>query len=323
MSDYKKKALEELEAAQTSRRGALEIAFDESKSTAKRLEAFSRVGSISDEMLVGQALEIVDDPEADALLRAAALEKVAHKVGQDPSLLDKVTLMLTDKSLPDPVRGTALNVLQASSFSSPAFLANRASYMGALRALVDDDNDGIRESAIEYLAMNKDEYVQRRLVEGLENPKKKVTKPQLAVQYLSYDLHADHFPLLRKLVADPPNKKTRMEALRNLAADSGSKDLLAKTMADKKENPEIRHLSAVALQRLDPATFEQQAEKVLKTKSEDEELKVALINTCLHTPGADLGKLTSDLGHVMESTSRRKVKAQAKQLSALLQSGRN
>ena len=318
MSDYKKQALKALETAEQKGREALSIAFDDSKSAEDRLEAFSRIGSISDEHLVSQALEIVDNPEANERLRAIALEKISHRIGQDSKLLDKTTLMLTEKSLPDVVRATALRVLQANSFSSPTFLANRPTYMGALRALVDDANKDLREAAIEYLAMNKDEYVQRRLVEGLENPKKKLTKPQLAVQYLSYDLHADHFPILRRLVADPPNKKTRMEALRNLAADSGSIALMKKTMADKEEEPEIRHMSAVALQQLEPESFDEQADLILEAETEDAELKVALINTKIHSPGADVDKLASDLGQVIETTKRRKTKAQAKKLSALV-----
>lgn len=322
MSKYKEQALRALETAEQKCRHDRAVAFDDSQSIEARLKAFACIGSISDELLVSQALEIVDDPEADERLRAVALEKISHGIGQDSKLLDKLSLMLTDKSLPDAVRKTALRVMQANSFSSPTFLANRPTYLGALRALIDDEHKGIAESAIEYLAMNKDEYVQRRLIEGLQDPKKKLTKPQLAVQYLSYDLHADHFPILRKLAVDPPNKKTRMEALRNLAADADSIPLMKKTMADEKEAPEVRHLSAVALQRLDPSSFDEQADRILEAEAEDAELKVALINTKFHSPGADAKKLASDLDQLIGTTRRRKAKAKARLLSALVQEGK-
>ena len=318
MSDYKERLLESLDAAAQSNREHLLAALDPTTSTKERLEAFKRIGSISDDDVVRKVLVLVDDPEADAELRATALDKISYRLGKDEQLLDKLTAMMADKTLPDPLREAALRGVQANSFSSPTFLANRPTYMGALRALVNDDNTSLRETAIEYLAMNNDEYVQRLLVEGLENPKVKLTKPELAVQYLAYDLHADHFPILRKLVRNPPNKKARMEALRNLAADSESVDIMQETLADKKENPEVRHLCAVALQRMAPAKFEKAANGILRAKSEDAELKVALANTMLHTPGADVSKVAASLKKVIKSTSKRATKAQGRRLASLV-----
>ena len=49
-------------------------------------------------------------------------------------------------------------------------LAHRPRYLSTLRGLIDDPSSSIRDSAIEVLAMNQDEYVQRRLIEGLEDP---------------------------------------------------------------------------------------------------------------------------------------------------------
>jgi len=317
MSDYKKRALEALDAAEKEGGKQLEAAFDASKSVNKRLAAFKSIGSISDEVHLARALDLVDDAKADGRLRAAALDKISHQLGKDEARLEKLTRMMTDKTLPDPLREAALRGLQANSFSAPTFLANRPAYMGALRALVDDDNKALRESAIEYLAMNKDEYVQRRLVEGLEHPKKKITASELAVQYLAYDLHADHFPILRKLVQNPPNKKTRMEALRNLAADSDSKELLAKTLADKKEDPEVRHLCAVALQRMDPKGFDVASNRIVRAKGENSELKVALLNTKLHAPGAEVAEVAAELEKVTKMAKGRALKS-SRRLSTLI-----
>lgn len=300
MKEYKKQMLDALESADKNRREHLETALDDTKTTRQRLAAFEKAGSIDDEELVRQALEMVEDRSVNHKLRAAALKKVAHHMGKDESRLDRLTQMITDKQLPDSLREAALQGLQGNSFSSPTFLARRPTYMGALRALVDDENPALRNRAIEYLAMNKDEYVQRRLIEGLENPKKKLTKPELAVQFLAYDLHADHFPILRKLAAKPPNKKTRMEALRNLAADAGSKELLRETLSDNDEAPEVRHLCAVALQRLDPAGFEESSEQIIHSEDENMDLKVALVNTRMHTPGTDVQKLATEFKGIIE-----------------------
>ena len=318
MSEYKKKTLESLKVAEKKSRKDLKTAFSKRASLEKRLTAFDSLGSITDEDMVNQALEIVDDNKADPELRAMALTKIANQLGKDEFRLDSLIKMMANKSLPGSVREAALKGMQVNSFSSPIFLSRRPEYLGALRALIDDENKTLRETAIEYLAMNKDEYVQRRLLEGLTNPKKKITKPELAVQYLAYDLHADHFPVLRKLVQNPPNKKTRMEALRNLAADSESKSMLQKVMADKEEDPEVRHLCAVGLQRIDPASFEKSTQRILKAKTENDELKVALLNTMLHTPGTEVNRLTNELEKTLKTAKGRALKG-GKHLSNLIE----
>jgi HEAT repeat protein len=318
MSEYKKQTLQALERAQQDRADKRAACFDDSRSLEERLRAFEQIGSILDQEFFGRALALVENAEANPRLRAAAIEKIAYLIGKDESLLDKVIFMLNDRTLPEELRQSALKVLQTNSFSSPIFPSKRPAYLAALRALIDDENKKLRETAIDYLALNRDEYVQRRLVEGLESPDKQITKPEVAVLYLGYDLHADHFPILRKLARNPPNEQTRREALRNLAADSDSKELLRETLANQNENPEIRHICAVALQNLDPASFRAEASRIIDDSSEDEELKVSLLNTMLHTPGSDTEKITADLNKLMESP-RKDTKAGANKLFRLLE----
>jgi HEAT repeat protein len=319
MSAYKKQTLQALEQAEQRRAGQRAVCFDASKPLEERLHAFGQIGSILDEELFARALALVDDAGADARLRAVALEKIAYLIGNDESLLDNVISMLNDRRLPDELRLSALKVLQSNSFSSPIFPAKRPAYLGALRALVDDENRHLREAAIDFLALNKDEYVQRRLIEGLESPEKQITQPELAVVYLGYDLHADHFPILRKLAMNPPNEQTRREALRNLAADSDSRGLLQATLANRNEDPEVRHICAVALQNLDPASFRAEAGRIVEDSSENEQLKVSLLNTMLHTPGSDTERVTADLNRLMEPSMREDTRAGARKLFRLVE----
>ncbi len=286
-SEYKKRQLEALAAANDETRQNLEIAFDTSKTVKRRLTALSSLGSISDPTYAQRAIELIDNPRASAAVRAAMLDKIAGYVGRDEDLLDWSTGILAEGRQPEPVREAALRVLQINSFSSPTMLAHRPRYLSTLRGLIDDPSSSIRDSAIEQLAMNQDEYVQRRLIEGLEDPTKRITEPEKAVQLLSYDLHAEHFPVLRRLAQDPPNQRTRIEALRNLGADAASADLLREALANNSEDPEVRHLCAVALQRIDPTGFEAEADRIIGEDDADPELKVALLNTKLHIPGVD------------------------------------
>jgi HEAT repeat protein len=228
-----------------------------------------------------------------------------------------LTDILAEPSQPESVREAALRVLQINSFSSPTMLAHRPRYLRTLRGLIDDPSSSIRDSAIEVLAMNQDEYLQRRLIEGLEDPERRITEPEKAVQLLSYDLHAEHFPVLRRLAQDPPNQKTRMEALRNLGADAASADLLRGALANDSEDPEVRHLCAVALQRIDPTGFEAEADRIIGEESVEPELKVALLNTKLHTPGVDQRAVLDAIGAINQDELPSKAGAQAANLRSI------
>ena len=203
-SDYKKRQLEALAAARDETRKNLEIAFDTLETVQQRLTALSSLGSISDPTYVQRAIELIDDPRASAEVRAAVLDKIAGYVGRDEDLVDWSADILADRGQPEPVREAALRVLQINSFSSSTMLAHRPRYLSTLRGLIDDPSSSIRDTAIEVLAMNQDEYVQRRLIEGLDDPDKRIAEPEKAVQLLSYDLHAEHFPVLRRLAPKPP-----------------------------------------------------------------------------------------------------------------------
>ena len=319
MSDYKNRVIGQLQDAERRRNERLDVCFDLTASVEERVTAFGNVGSLTEEGHFRQAMALVDDDTADERLRAVALEKSAQRIGADEQLIDRVIDMMNDSALPARLRRAAVRVVQVSSFASPIFPAMRPAYMGALRTLIDDEDRSLSDTAVEYLALSKDEYVQRRLIEGLEDPDREITEPEKAVQYLSYDLHADHFPILRRLVQHPPNEQTRREALRNLGADSDSVGLLQAHLDNREEAPEVRHLCAVALQNLDQPGFQAKANEIIEDDAEDDELKVALVNTLLHTLGHDRAPLKTGLRRVMEISADDGTRSRAKKLLNLVE----
>ena len=114
--------------------------------------------------------------------------------------------------------------------------------------------------AIGILAREKDDYVQRRLVDGLEGKSKALVPAAKAIQFLAYDVHSEYFPLAKRIVEKPPSRGAKVEAVRLLAADPSAKDLLVGILADRSEKPEVKMAGAVALQSLDPEEFERQAQ---------------------------------------------------------------
>jgi hypothetical protein len=122
------------------------------------------------------------------------------------------------------------------------------------------------------------------LLAGLTDPSKALVPPGKAIQFLGYDVHAGHFPVLRKLAVESPDVEVRHEALRFLAADPESKEVLRSLMQDKSRDSRTRTLSAMGLQSLDPAAFSQQARQIVLDDSEDEDLRASCLGALAHFP---------------------------------------
>src|SRR6478672_6605512 len=260
MSNYKESVLRKLHTASEERRKAIDTFFDESKSTEERLNASKKSGTFVEEQDVAKALRILKDKQRNEdSIRASAILALVNYAAQNEKFQDELLEYLNNPEESEEIKNAALSVLQTNMFSSASFNAKRPAFINALRNLVKDNRssgrESIRERSAEYLALQKDEFIQRSLKEGLENPEKKIVEPEVAIQLLSYDLHSDLYPLLRNIVQNPPNMQAKKEALRNLSADSSSADLLLKTLNDKKEDKEIRHVCAVGLQSLQPEEF--------------------------------------------------------------------
>jgi hypothetical protein len=293
MSSYRDEQLKQLEVVRLARLEAVAIFFDRSQGVAARLKAAPSCGTFVGDAEVTQAKHILRDAAEDAGVRTAALNGLSNELTVDESLVSEVIAMLGDAKAPVELRSMALTALQASQFASVVMPRHRPAYKNALRGLLDDPSPVLRQFAAEYLALDRDEYLQRRLVAGLKDASQASVAPELAIQYLAQDLHADVVPLLREIVARPPNQAAKKEALRNLATDPASQQLLVERLRDPNEAPEIRHVCLVALYRTVPELATFLAKEITEDDATDDELKAALLNTLTHlsgnatAPGAD------------------------------------
>src|SRR5262249_50868639 len=135
------------------------------------------------------AIAVLGDDEADEQLRFAALQVISSAVDEHPDLIDTLLEVLRDTARPAAVRIAVLDVLQQISFRMVGFPAKRPDYLAALRSVVDDSDAELRQRAIGILAREKDEYVQRRLLDGLEGKSGELVPTAKAIQYLGYDIH--------------------------------------------------------------------------------------------------------------------------------------
>ena len=214
------------------------------------------------------------------------------------------------------VRLAALQALQTASFSTSKFESCRKEYIAMLRKVAKDSNLELRQRVFGILAREKDGYAQRKLLEGLKNPSKALLPTEVALQLLSYDVHADAYEIARDIVKKPPSDTAKREALRLLAADSKSAKMFEKILRDKKESTENRQISAAALHSIEPEKLYSQAKKVLLDKSEeDDDLQTTCLTALTQFAADDTGDDEKLLKRIeaLKSTASRKVKKSARQ----------
>jgi hypothetical protein len=220
-----------------------------------------------------QYLATATDPATSVAQRVEAMRRAAPQVTVSEENFDAVVTVLKDVDEDLEVRLAALQTLQAASFRAVVFEPFRPAYVAALRSLVKDPQTEFRQRVLGILARDKDRPTQKKLLAGLENPDEALLPPEKALQLLSYDVHADAYPVARKIVQRPPNEAAKREALRLLAADASAAPLLEARLRDKTESPEIRQLCAAALQAVKPKKYQEHAREMVLDADEDADLR--------------------------------------------------
>jgi hypothetical protein len=256
----------------TPKKTAKKSAKKRAKQGAKRAKA-ARTQPRATATAYGQAVGIAADSRKTTKARVAALASLTSDLCKDGAVFGSVVEIFQDRSAPVKVRLTALQVLQAASFSAVKFTPYRPAYIAALRSVATDPDSELRQRTLGILAREQDGRAQQLLLEGLKNPSKALVAPEKALQLLSYDIHSDAYSIARKIVQNPPNKAAKREALRLLAADAASAPVFEKILADKKEAPDVRQISAAVLQALAPDRLQQQARRIALDDSESEGLR--------------------------------------------------
>ncbi len=228
------------------------------------------------------ALKTATSTNEETSKRVTAFAGVARAICDDKEKLEDVINVLKDTQSPQAVRLAALRALQSASFSVVKFTPCRPEYLAALRSLIDDPDSEIRQRVLGILAREQDGYAQQRLLEGLQQPDKALVPPEKALQLLSYDIHADAYPVAREIVKKPPNPAAKREALRLLAADAASVPTFEGILRDKNEPTEIRQLSASALHSLAPKKMQAYARDIVLDDSESDELKTTSLTALTH-----------------------------------------
>lgn len=246
--------------------------------------------------------------------RVAALAEVPLAVCANDENLQAILNVLRNKNEPVSVRLSALQALQAATFSVVAFESCRSDYIATLREVAEDPDPELRQRILGILAREKDDYAQKKLLEGLQHPEKALVPPEKALQLLSYDVHAETYQIARSIVSNPPNPAAKREALRLLAADASAAPLFEKILRDKNELAEIRQISASALQALKPEKLRAHAREILLDTSEYDDIQATSLTALTQFGGEAVAKDQSLMKRVdgLKEKASTKVKQSAR-----------
>jgi hypothetical protein len=311
IQDYRRQYAAELEQAAAQRTTFRDRVAAAGPAASRHLPVEEGVaGAAGDD--VELALAVLTDRELSEELRGAALREISTRIGQHPEQIDRLLQIVRDEAEPLALRHAALSVVQEISFQVAAFAGHRAAYLDTLRSIVDDPDPELRRRALGILAREKDDFAQRRLLDGLEHPSRALVPAAKAIQFLGYDVHAEHFPLMRRIIERPPSQAAKKEAIRVLAADPSARNLLAEIFTNKQEARDVRMTSAVALQSLAPDRFEREARQVVLDDDEDDALRVTSLNALTHFAStaehSAESPFTKRVGRMRESTGAPKLR---------------
>ncbi|MCD2443370.1 tyrosinase family protein [Agromyces sp. SYSU K20354] len=216
--------------------------------------------------------------------------------------------LLADETAAVEHRLTALERLGGAAFQPMRFAPFRAEFVERLRELAVSHDKQLRYLALDRLTLDDDEVGKRLLRESLEGTRAQLVPPATATRFLARDEHGDAAPLFREL-ARTGSARVREEALRALAADPESVELLATISTDKAERPKVRELAAMSLKANSPERFAHVAHDLVLDEEEDDKLRSAALSALAFTSEAadalDNEAFQADLDHMKDGTTSR------------------
>ena len=228
--------------------------------------------------------DVALDKTLDLASRISAIQHLKLDRATGDASIPVLIQILGDPTEPIQLRQAALQAMKLAEFIPTLLAPHRPAYFQALRSLMRTDDPDLREQALEVLAMGKDAEAQNLLLDGLTGASRPLVSPARAIQFLGYDLHGGYFPVLQKIASETKDPEVRHEAVRFLASDPESKDLLRGFMQDKELDTQTRALGAIGLQSLDPAAFATAARSIVEDDQEDEAVRASCLGALSHFP---------------------------------------
>jgi tetratricopeptide (TPR) repeat protein len=271
---------EELRAGHDDRRRFLAELADSVSATTGELAA----GGGDD--ATATALAALRDKTLPAATRVEVLSRLGGGLTRNDEAIEVLLAIVQDSGDNPEVRAAALDALGSAAFQVARFRPHEDAYRSALRSLIQDDDENLREVAISTLALQHDPEIQQTLLAGLRGEGELPVPREQAIQLLAEDDHLDNLPLLRELY-ESGDDDARLEAVRLMGSYTDASDLLERALRDKDETTEVRRQSAASLRNLAPERFDAVAKEIATDGSDYAEIRTLSLTTLEHLGDAD------------------------------------
>jgi hypothetical protein len=235
-----------------------------------------------------QARPLTARRAAESLAPELTEEKLETMLVQADTFETAVRLLLdivADDTAATEHKMIALERLGGATFQPVRFAPFHAEFVERLRQLAVSGNKQLRYHVLDRLTLDDDEVGKRLLRESLDGTRPQLLPPATAARLLARDEHGDSAPLFREL-ARTGSARVREEALRALAVDPESVELLATISSDKTESLKVRELAAMSLKANSPERFASVARNLVLDEEEDDKLRTAALSALAFTPQA-------------------------------------
>lgn len=264
--------------------------FLKASKTEEITDYLSSSAQLDDEESIAKAEKVLKDEKNPVGLRSLAMHRLTNAMAHREDLMTYAIKKIGDTSAPPDLRKACWNAVIANSFSSPYFMAKQPELNAALKGIAEDKHYEMRERAISYLAQNKDEYIHRKLIDGIKDPAKALVSEEKAINLLGYDIHAGIYPVLKNVIEKSSNSDARVEAIHLIGNDPGSKELLTKVFNNKRERYDVRAGCATALKTYHPDEYVKVAKTCVLDEKENDNIRAVCLNGLAHSGNANAYK---------------------------------
>src|SRR3954453_19124226 len=237
------------------------------------------------------ALAVLTDLAQPPKARLEVMERLGPELARDDDAIRVLLDIVRDAGDDTRVRQAGLALLASAAFQVLRFRPFERDYEAALRGLVTDPDPGLREVAVDTLAVRRDPEVQQVLAAGLRGDGELPVSRDRAIQLLAQDDHLDNLPLLNELYGSD-SAHARQEAVRLMGSYPEAREKLEDIARDKDESTEVRQQSAASLRNLAPERFEEVAKEIATDASDHPEMRTASLKTLEHL--VDPGRVHGD-----------------------------
>ncbi len=218
--------------------------------------------------------KILEELKADKEAPDADLEEILSLSSDDEKVMELINRLSGNECSAREKQG-ALSDLQLISNFSSVLTSRTVEYTNAMRGLLDHDDRGLQQQAYRSLAVMKDEVVQNRLLEELNSDKaedEKTIPTYQAIALLGFDDKVLDCALLSKVVQNPPDDDSLVEAVRHMPADEEALPILIEIMNDVSKPMVARSLVPDIVNNINPATLLAETSKILQEETTDYEI---------------------------------------------------